>query len=125
VLDKNEQTLDFSDVDLIIENLENTLVQKASATDASLVGSVSGEVARIKKSLDGIRGKLIKAEKSKFDIDLKRMEQLMQKLFPEGKLQERYDNFLPYYLKDGKLWIEEIIDYSEPFNGDFQLLVDY
>ncbi|MEO9257850.1 MAG: bacillithiol biosynthesis cysteine-adding enzyme BshC [Crocinitomicaceae bacterium] len=124
ILDKNEESLNFSDVDLIVENLENILVQKASITDASLVGSVSSEIARIKKSLDGIRGKLIKAEKSKFDVDLKRMEQVMHKLFPEGKFQERYDNFLPYYLKDGKNWIKNIIECSEPFNGDFQLLED-
>src|SRR5690606_26285534 len=91
VLEKSGNELDFSDEETLLEQLEQSLKYKAEQTDASLVGMVGGEMARFRKSLDNVRGRLLKAEKQRFENDLNRMEKIQQKLYPNQGLQERYD----------------------------------
>jgi len=122
VLSKSGKELDFSDVEVLVEQLEQSLKFKAEQTDGSLVGMVGGEMARFRKSIESIRGRLIKAEKQKFEQDLNRIEKIKSKLFPNNNLQERYDSFLPYYLKYGDGFIEKLIELSEPFDADLQLV---
>ncbi len=122
VLSKSGSELDFLDVEVLLDQLEQSLKYKAEQTDGSLVGMVGGEIARFKKSVDSIRGRLIKAEKQKFEQDLNRIEKMRSKLYPNNGLQERYDNFIPFYLQHGKQFIDKLVEFSEPFEGDLQLL---
>lgn len=122
VLAKTGSELEFLDIEVLLDQLEQSLKYKAEQTDGSLVGMVGGEITRFKKSIESIRGRLIKAEKQKFEQDLNRIEKVRSKLFPNNGLQERYDNFIPYYLQHGKQFIDKLIEFSEPFEGDLQLL---
>ena len=46
----------------------------------------------------------------KKETELNRIAKIKQKLFPNNdSLQERYDNFIPYYLKYGPDWIDTLI----------------
>ena len=119
VLEKSGNELDFSGEETLLEQLEQSLKYKAEQTDVSLAGMVGGEMARFRKSLDNVRGRLLKAEKQRFENDLNRMEKIQQKLYPQQGLQERYDNFLPMYLKNPDAFIDQIIDVIQPFNPDF------
>lgn len=122
VLRKGGDELDFNDVDVLIDQLEQSIIFKAEQTDASLVGMAAGEITRLRKSIDAIRGRLIKAEKQRFEQDLKRLEKIKNKLFPNDGLQEREDNFLTYYLNYDGDFIASLIAICEPFNMDFMVV---
>lgn len=122
IFNQQEDSLDFSEITLMIQKLEQALKEKALVTDQSLVGATAAEVSKIKKIIEGLQKRLIKAEKTKHETAMKRIEQIAESLYPEGKLQERYDNFIAYYLKQEKSWIKDIIAYCEPFGKDLIFL---
>ena len=62
---------------------------------------------------------MTKAAKAKNEVQLQKIQNIKSKLFPSGKLQERYENFIPFYLKYGKEWFSELLEYMNPLNKDF------
>ncbi|MDG1858035.1 MAG: bacillithiol biosynthesis BshC, partial [Emcibacteraceae bacterium] len=70
--------------------------------------------------IESLEQKLLRAEKSKFEKSLKQMDQIKDRLFPNGGLQERSANFFNF-CSDGKvqehlLKMKEALD---PFEKDF------
>jgi uncharacterized protein YllA (UPF0747 family) len=47
---------------------------------------------------------------------------MKEKLFPNGSLQERKDNFLYAYLLIGDSFIEQLIEQLNPFEQEFLVL---
>ena len=120
VLEHTANEIDFSDINLMLDEIESNLKQKATLIDQTLGPMIGSEMSRIGKVLESIKGRLVKAEKQKFAQELGQIENLKHKLFPNNGLQERELNFLPFYLQFGDEFIRTLIDLSEPFNGDFQ-----
>ena len=69
-----------------------------------------------------IESKLIKAEKQKQEINLNQLKKVKEKFFPAGNLQERHDNFIPFYLKSGKNLITDLKETFNPFEFKMYLL---
>jgi bacillithiol synthase len=115
------------DVQLINEITELEMVfdkinAKAEAVDQSLKAAVAAEKQKLINAIKNIESKFIKAEKAKSDTGINQINKIKEKLFPEGTLQERYDNFISYYLKDEN-FIQNLKDNFEPFQKQFMLLV--
>ena len=51
------------------------------------------------------------------------ISKLKQQLFPDNSLQERYDSFIPFYLKDGENFIERLKQNLNPLDPNFVILV--
>lgn len=85
------------EIGLLLSKISN----KASQVDITLKASAEGEASKIKKSLKHIENKITKAYKQKNETSVSRIRSIKEKLFPDNVLQERYDNFIPYYLKYG------------------------
>ena len=88
-----------TDVDLQKEKAAISLVfeqlkAKAEEIDASLVGYIGAESAGSFKALDNIGKRLKKAEMENNDVAMGQIDSIKDKLFPNGSLQERHDNFL-------------------------------
>jgi uncharacterized protein YllA (UPF0747 family) len=49
---------------------------------------------------------------------------LKEKLFPGAGLQERSDNFIPYFLKYGPLFFDRLMEHLDPLEPGFVLLED-
>lgn len=68
--------------------------------------------------LNKLANKLYRHQKKIYSIQLGRQERIHSILFPNGIMQERYDNILSYYAKYGEKFIETIItnlhQYTEP-----------
>ena len=47
---------------------------------------------------------------------------MKEKLFPEDALHERYDSFIPYYLKYGDHFIEHLKEAFDPFDNRLLIL---
>jgi bacillithiol biosynthesis cysteine-adding enzyme BshC len=77
------------------------------------------------KALDPIRTlekKLLKAEKRKYGDLQRQVHSLKAALFPTGGLQERVENFMPWYAQYGPAFIDELYAHSPALGQDFIIL---
>jgi len=93
VLENSNEELDFSSMNASAENLNEIIKEKTLGVDEKMMGFAEAEITRLNKQLDGIKAKLIKREKSKLEQDMKAIDFVREKLFPNGILQERTVNF--------------------------------
>ena len=90
--------------------------------DATLVKHVEALQAKLLKTLDKLEGKLLRAEKKRFESQQKQVRKLKANLFPNNSLQERVENFMPFYAKWGKGFIKLIYDNSLIFEQEFCII---
>lgn len=135
----------FKDIDVLIkdfinQNADNNLSlagemykisaimegvsKKAAAIDPTLKQAVMADGQRIIKTIQGLEGRIMKAEKQKSETSLNQIRNIKSKLFPVGKLQERYDNITSFYLKYGDAFIPTLKEHIAPLEAEFQLIVD-
>src|SRR5690606_2160010 len=95
---------------------------RAHKIDPSLGPSTDAVKARLKRTLNSIEKKLLKAEQRNFSESQVQIERLKNKLFPDGVLQERVENFAYYYLKYGDSFIEELVANLKPLDFKFTVL---
>jgi uncharacterized protein YllA (UPF0747 family) len=96
-----------------LSDLYAEISAKATAIDATLKGSVEAELQKALNALKNLESKLLRSEKQKQETSISQIKKLKDKFFPEGILQERYENITPYYLKSGN---KLITDFKEQFN---------
>ncbi|HVA98020.1 MAG TPA: bacillithiol biosynthesis cysteine-adding enzyme BshC [Bacteroidia bacterium] len=97
------------------------LSEKAAQTDTTLKPMVEAELQKNIHGLKNIENRILKAEKQKQEVAINRLRKIKKNIFPETKMQERYDNFIPFYLKNGQHFISILKEKLNPF--DFRLLV--
>ena len=92
--------LDISPIVNQIENAKNDLLNQAASIGKGMDGMIKAEFSKFSKSLDKIAAKMVKAEKGKFEKVQKQVQRIANSFFPNGGFQERYENALPYLVKD-------------------------
>lgn len=110
IIDQNTQvdlTLEIEKNE--IERVYNHLIQKAIKVDKNLEKSVLAEMQKTLNSLSNLESKLVRAEKKNQEQTVQQIENFKNKLFPNGVLQERYENFLPYYFKHKEQFFEQLL----------------
>jgi bacillithiol biosynthesis cysteine-adding enzyme BshC len=95
--------------------------ERATAVDSTLKSSVEAEFQKASNAIKNIESKLMRSEKQKQETGINQVKKIKEKFFPEDALQERYDNFIPYYLKSGDGFIADLKDAFDPF--DYRLMV--
>ncbi|WP_149913630.1 bacillithiol biosynthesis cysteine-adding enzyme BshC [Sphingobacterium cavernae] len=95
---------------------------RAHKIDASLAPSTEAVQARLKKAIDNLEKKLLKADKHNHEEALIQIERVKEKLFPNGGLQERSENFATLYVKYGDDLIKELIKHFNPLDFKFTIL---
>jgi bacillithiol biosynthesis cysteine-adding enzyme BshC len=115
-----EDEIDFSELDHHMEILKQQIITTTTSIDTALEAYAAAESVRMEKQLTQIKERLYKTVKGKHDKNLKIIQQLKEKLFPEGGLQERYTNFFQLS-PDGNYseTLHSIIENMQPFNSDF------
>lgn len=104
------------------EQLYELLRQKSAAVDATLVPHVEALKTKTLYRLQELEKKLLRAEKRKFTDQRRQMEQIKKALFPNNGLQERIDNFSPYYSKWGRELIHQLYEHSLSLEQEFVVL---
>lgn len=128
----NQYALDNASIDINLDHVKNSIsaayadiVNLSDQVDPTLSKSVMAEEAKAIKSIEYIETKLLKAEKKKKENEINKIIRVKQKLFPNNdSLQERYDNFIPYYLRYGKEWIDALVDQLDPMDKSFKILIE-
>jgi len=98
------------------------IVLKAIAIDPTLEKSVLAEMAKILQGIEMLESRMIKAEKHKQDSAVQQIRALIQKYFPNGGLQERNENFLPFYAKHGQDFFEALLNVCDPLESGFAVV---
>lgn len=116
------ENINFADELRMLEDAYDQLAAKAQKKDATLSTSILAEKIKQAKLFEQLGSRLMRAEKQQQDTVIKRIERIKEKLFPEGGLQERHENFLSYYAKGGKEWIDEIVMLCDPWLEKFLVI---
>lgn len=95
---------------------------RAHKIDPSLGPSTEAVKARLKKAINNLEKKLLKADKHNHEEALIQIERVKDKLFPNGGLQERTENFASLYLKHGDDFIGDLERYFNPLEFKFTIL---
>lgn len=107
-----------------LEKIFSEVSAKAERIDQTLKASVSAELQKTSNGFKTIEGKLLKAEKLKNETVVNQLRKIKSKLFPEAELQERYDNFIPYFLRNGDGFIDLLKKELNPLDFRFAVLTD-
>ncbi len=107
-----------------IEELFTSLAEKTKSLDPSMVKAVFAEQAKVLKSLAALEVKLVRAGKQKHDTAVNQIRAFKHKLFPSNGLQERYDNFIPFYLKYQDTFFRVLFDNLHPLEKQFVVVMD-
>ena len=100
----------------------------------STVKNISGEVdktleqhvekleAQALQKLEELEKKIIRAEKKKHEEIRRRIYDIREALFPLDNLQERIDNFIPWYTLYGRAYFDKLLMYSPALEQVFTLM---
>lgn len=97
-----------------LKEVFDQIAAKAEEIDPTLKKAVLAEHARQEKAVENIEGRLLKTEKQRFDTALNQIRSLKDRLFPNNGLQERHDNFIPFYLKYDQKFLDLLVKELNP-----------
>ena len=130
----------FNDIDLLkkqftLRNNNNILLNdeinqleeiyqsiKNKISDLSFQTSLESMKVKNIQMLSNTEKKIITHFKNRNIISLNKLEKIISLLFPENSLQERYDNFIPYYLNYGENFIKILVKELNPLDTNFVIL---
>lgn len=95
---------------------------KAGGVDKSLQQHVEALRVRTLKPLEELEKKILRAEKRKYEAEQRQLHAIKSALFPKNGLQERIENFMPYYAKWGKAFLDMIYKNSTALDQKFIVL---
>ena len=118
----SDPSIDFSSLKLALKNQFDELYVIAEKTDFTFKNAVKAQEAKQLKGLEKLEKRLLKAQKRKFEDELKRVVILQNELFPNGSLQERFSNFSEFYVEQGNNFIPNLVKAFNPFDFRFSVI---
>ena len=93
----------------------------AADIDLSLLEMARAETQKVNHTIDKIEKKMLAAEKRKLSDKMRQVDEIKAYLFPGNGLQERKENFLPFYQADKNI-IEKLMKSFDPFQLKFHII---
>ncbi len=107
-----------------IDRLIDRVAEKAFPVDATLEKSIRADGVKLKGMVEQWQSRLMRAEKQKHEVTIGQLRTLKEKLFPGGGLQERTENFLPFYLRYSDRFFDLLKEKMLPLEHGFIVLED-
>jgi bacillithiol synthase len=115
---------------LVLANEKDTLAAyyqqlkiTAGNIDITLQKHVEAIGAKALQKVQALEKKMLRAEKRKYETEQRHIQGIKNVLFPGGNLQERVDNFMPYYARhDGRAFIRQLYTCSPVNQSLFTIL---
>ena len=121
VKDNTEAELSIDSDLKLVEQAFDQIAEKAKIIDPTLAKAIAAEKTKVLKTTDQLGGRLLRAQKQKHEVTIGRIRKTLGKLFPNGGLQERSENFMSIYLRNGDDMISYLIDHLNPLEKDFKV----
>jgi len=119
---KTKQRLQLQDEWMEMNAIFGRIKLRAHKIDPTLAASTDAVKARLKKAMNNLEKKFLKAEKRNHEDALIQIERIKDRLFPGGGLQERTDNFAVLYLKYEEDLVKELVKAFHPLDFKFTIL---
>jgi bacillithiol biosynthesis cysteine-adding enzyme BshC len=123
VLKNTHHNLTLGDELRKLEGMMSDVKERAGKIDSTLTSLVAAESTRMKKAVEKVERKMLKAEKRLHKEKLGQIEAVKEALFPKGGLQERTDNYLSFAQKDPS-FVSKMVDALDPFDIRFNVIID-
>ena len=107
-----------------VEKLYEGFKKQAIAIDPTLEKHVDALRAQSLEKLMTLEKKMLRAEKRKFSDQRRQIRKLLEKLFPSGELQERHQNFLLFYAKWGRAFLDALLENAGAMEQEFCVLLE-
>ncbi len=106
------------------KNNLNLLYQSilSKVSDVSFQNSIKAQLNKQLAFFVAIEEKTIRLEKKKNEAAIRQIQKIKNTLFPNNLLQERYDNFIPYYLNYGENLFKILKNNFDPLHPNFVIL---
>ena len=98
------------------------LQSKAASLDATLNASAAAAITKIQHQVEALEKKMLRAEKRRMHTQLERITRLKNSAFPNGGLQERYENFISYYTEMGEQYFDVLYNHIKPLQNEFLVI---
>jgi bacillithiol biosynthesis cysteine-adding enzyme BshC len=122
---KNTDTeLSFDAERAILSAAFAQISKKAIQVDASLEPSVAAQQAQLFNALEKLETRLLRGEKQKQETELNQIRKLQEKLCLPSGLQERKENFMGLYLKQGEALLDFLVEKLNPLEKDFLVVFE-
>lgn len=102
----------------LLENLKH----KVYNIDKTLAPSTDAVITKINKQLEVLQKKIVKAKKRKLENYIAQFDTIKQHAFPNNKLQERYNTFMPQYLEFGDKYFDILLHHTLPYGNQFLVI---
>ncbi len=122
VKNNTEGELNFSEEKKELESVFEKIKKRVEQVDPTLGKTVLAESAKQIKSLENLESRVMRAEKQKHETSLNQLRKLKEKLFPSNGLQERKDNFIPFYMKYGAAYFDVLKASFDPMEKSFVVI---
>lgn len=94
----------------------------AGAVDSTLARHTEALNKRAMDKVEALEKKMLRAEKKKFEAQHRQLAKLKNQLFPNGILQERTENFMPFYALWGREFIAAVHENSLALEQEFVIV---
>jgi len=120
----SDSELHFDKEEAMLKELNQVLLDKIEGVDKSLSGMVNAELSKVNKLFDKLETKLIKAQKNKEEVSVNKIIKFRNTVLPNDVLVERFESFIPTYLKYGKEYITWLVDCSNVFDSKLKVILE-
>jgi bacillithiol synthase len=107
-------------IKIFYADLRNT----AGAVDITLQPHTEALEKLALRKIEALEKKMLKAEKKKFEAQQRQLHKLKLQLFPHDSLQERIENFMPFYAKWGNGFMDALYSNSLGLEQEFVILTE-
>jgi uncharacterized protein YllA (UPF0747 family) len=94
----------------------------SGAVDKTLEQHVEKLETQALQKLEELEKKILRAEKKNHEEVRRKIHEIREALFPLENLQERVDNFIPWYAEYGKAFLDQILQHSLALEQMFIIL---
>ncbi len=123
-IEKNSNSkLNLKDEIRAVQAIFDQIKLNAFKVDKTLESAADSAKTKTTHLLDHFEKKIFRAEKRKNNVSLKQIENVKNRLFPTGVLQERVVNIAPMYVNYGEDFLSTLIENFDPLGGDFTVLL--
>jgi bacillithiol synthase len=122
ITQKNGESWILENEQKLIEEIFRGIATKAINEDTTLKKSAEASFAKMRNQIAVLEKKIYRAQKRKEKEGIDKMYRLEALIAPNGVLQERIENFMPYYLRDGFGIFEAIKNHIKPFGNQFLIV---
>lgn len=100
----------------------SAIQEKAAQIDPTVARKVEAFKVKTLKDIDHLGKRLVREEKALNENAVNKIRKLFDKLFPQMGLQERHDNFMQFYVRHGKAYLEYLVAHLDPLERSFYVI---